>query len=85
MEVKTASGGRVEIRPEIGVGVVHLARGDDAVEDILHDAQRMAEAARGMRSRAAMLDPTTGDVVPVEEANLGPRRHGHSRLVPHAL
>lgn len=85
MDVKTASGGRIEIRPEIGVGVVHLARSDDAVEDILHDAQRMAEAARGMRSRAAILDPDTGEVVPVEEANLGPRRHGHSRLVPHAL
>jgi hypothetical protein len=34
-----------------------------------------------MRSRAAILDPRTGEVVPVEEANLGPRRHGH---VPHA-
>jgi len=48
------------------------------VEDILHDAQRMAEAARGMRSRAAILDSATGEVVPVEEANLGPRRQRHA-------
>jgi hypothetical protein len=45
----------------------------------------MAETARGMRSRAAMLDPASGEVVPVEQANLGPRRHGHRQLVPHAL
>ncbi|MDP3760803.1 MAG: diguanylate cyclase [Ramlibacter sp.] len=84
MEVTTANG-RVEVRVEIGVGVVHLSRGSAPVEDILHDAQRMAEAARGMRSRAAMLDPATGEVVAVEHANLGPRRHGNPRLVPHAL
>jgi len=84
MEVMTANG-RVEVRVEIGVGVVHLSRGSAPVEDILHDAQRMAEAARGMRSRAAMLDPATGEVVAVEHANLGPRRHGNPRLVPHAL
>ena len=32
-----------------------------------------------------MLDPHSGEVVPVEKANLGPRRHGHAHLVPHAL
>jgi GGDEF domain-containing protein len=85
MEVTGPSGQRVEIRADIGVGVVHLSRDPDAVEDILHDAQRMAEAARGMRSRAAILDPATGEVVPVEQANLGPRRHGNERMVPHAL
>jgi len=66
------------------VGVVHLTSEPADVEDILHDAQRMAEAARGMRSRAAMLDPHTGELVPVEHANLGPRRHGHPGMVPHA-
>jgi len=85
MKVMSASGQRIEIKADIGVGVVHLSRGPANVEDILHDAQRMAEAARGMRSRAAILDPATGAVVPVEQANLGPRRHGHSHLVPHAL
>jgi GGDEF domain-containing protein len=85
MEVMTASGERIEIRADVGVGVVHLSSGPAAVEDILHDAQRMAEAARGMRSRAAILDPGTGEVVPVEQANLGPRRHGHPTMVPHAV
>jgi hypothetical protein len=84
MEVMTANG-RLEIKVDIGVGVVHLSRGAAPVEDILHDAQRMAEAARGMRSRAAMLDPSTGEVVAVEHANLGPRRHGNPHLVPHAI
>jgi hypothetical protein len=85
IEVMTASGQRIELKADVGVGVVHLAQGPAAVEDILHDAQRMAEAARGMRSRAAILDPYSGEVVPVEHANLGPRRHGHAHLVPHAL
>jgi GGDEF domain-containing protein len=85
MQVATASGHNMEIKVDIGVGVVHLSQGSAAVEDILHDAQRMAEAARGMRSRAAILDPESGEVVPVEQANLGPRRHGHARLVPHAF
>ena len=85
MEITGASGGRIEITPDIGVGVVHLSRGPAAVEDILHDAQRMAEAARGMRSRAAILDPASGEVVPVEQANLGPRKRGHARPVAPAL
>lgn len=85
MEVAGKSGERIKITADIGVGVVHLSRAHADVEDILHDAQRMAEAARAMRSRAAILDPSTGEVVPVEQANLGPRRHGNARLVPHAL
>ena len=85
IEVRGRDGMPVEIRPDVGVGVVHLAPGHAPVEDILHDAQRIAEAARAMRSRAATLDPLTEEVVPVEEANLGPRRHGHANLVPHAV
>lgn len=84
IEVNAPGGRRIEVRPDIGVGVVHLTPGAAPVEDILHDAQRMAEAARAMRSRAAIYDTTTGEVVPVEEAQLGPRRHGHPSLVPHA-
>ena len=85
IEVTALSGERVEVRIDLGVGVVHLTGGPEPVEDILHDAQRMAEAARAMPSRAAMLDPATGEVVAVEQANLGPRRHGHAHMVPHAL
>lgn len=80
MEVMTATGERLEIRADIGVGVVHLSRAPAAVEDILHEAQRMAQAARAMRSRAAILDPATGRIIPVEQADLGPRRGAHARL-----
>src|SRR6185369_823940 len=84
MNVISGTGERIEIRADVGVGVVHLSRRHADVEDILHDAQRMAEAARVMRSRAAILDPSTGEVVPVEQANLGPRRRAHARLVSQA-
>lgn len=84
MQVMTATGERIEIKADIGVGVVHLSRGSAAVEDILHEAQRMAQAARGMRSRAAIFDPATGHIIPVEQADLGPRRGGHARLAARA-
>lgn len=80
MQVMTATGERIEIKADVGVGVVHLSRSTSAVEDILHEAQRMAQAARGMRSRAAILDPATGRIIPVEQADLGPRRAVHSQL-----
>jgi GGDEF domain-containing protein len=83
MEVMTAAGQRIELTADVGVGVVHLSRAPAAVEDILDEAQRMAQAARGMRSRAAIFDPSSGEVVPVEQANLGPRRHGYRQWVPH--
>jgi GGDEF domain-containing protein len=80
IEVTNAAGDRIQIKVDAGVGVVHLAAGAAAVEDILHDAQRMAEAARSMVSRAAILDPASG-----EHATLGLRRRGHAHLFPHAL
>jgi GGDEF domain-containing protein len=80
MHVMTASGERIEIKADVGVGVVHLSRGTSAVEDILHEAQAMARAARDMRSRAAILDPASGRIIPVEQADLGPRRAVHARL-----
>jgi GGDEF domain-containing protein len=85
IEVTGLDGRRIQVRADVGVGVVHLSARQAPVEDILHDAQRMAEAAREMPSRAATMDLLTGEVVPVEEANLGPRRHGHASLVPHAV
>lgn len=66
-------GARMQIQLELGVGLVHLPPGRVEVEDILDAAQRMATAARGMRSRAAILDPASGAVLPVEEAGLQPR------------
>ncbi|MES2938421.1 MAG: diguanylate cyclase [Pseudomonadota bacterium] len=89
IEVTGLDGRRLELRADIGVGVVHLSSAQKPVEDILHDAQRMAEAARRMRSRAATMNPGTREVVPIEEANLGPSRqrhpHPHPNLVPHAV
>ncbi|MDP3618334.1 MAG: diguanylate cyclase [Ramlibacter sp.] len=81
IELSSLAGERIRVRVDIGVGVVHLSGGPEPVEDLLHDAQRMAEAARQVPSRAAMLDPTTGEVVAVEQANLGPRRHRHAHRV----
>jgi GGDEF domain-containing protein len=74
MEIGSSDGQRLEIHPDIGVGIVHLTPQEAHLDDVLHDAERMAEAARGMPSRTAMLDPATGTVVPVEQAQLAVRR-----------
>jgi hypothetical protein len=85
LRVTGADGNAIDVQPDIGVGVVHLhSSSANALEDILDDAQRMAEAARTMRSRAAIMDPSTGKVMPVEQAHLGPRRHGHAGRARHA-
>lgn len=70
MEIGTAGGKRIEIHPDIGVGIVHLTGLRTDLDDVLYDAERMAEAARRMPSRTAMLDPATGAVVAVEDAHL---------------
>ncbi len=79
MEITAANGNRIAVKVDVGVGVVHLSHRRVPVEDILHDAQCMALAGRKMRSRAAMLDPASKEVVAVEEAQLGwhRRRHAH--------
>lgn len=79
MELTSSSGDRVEVRADVGVGVVHLLPGSAPVEDVLHDAQRMAEAARAMPSRAAIRNPATGEAVPVEQADLGRRWRARAR------
>lgn len=71
VEVTGRGGEPMRVRLEIGVGVVHLASGRAEVEDVLDDAQRLAEAARGMGSRVAIAD-AGGLPVPVEEAQLDP-------------
>ncbi len=81
MHVNGAEGNAVQVRLDIGVGVVHLGKETTEVEDLLHDAQQLAEAARTMQSRAATRDPVTGEIVPVEHARLGKtaRHHHHGR------
>jgi GGDEF domain-containing protein len=71
MEVLSISGVRIRVTPDIAVGIVHLSAADKDVDQLLHEAQSVAEAARGMRSRAALLDPETHAAVPVEHAELG--------------
>lgn len=74
IQVTGHAGDPVSIQADVGVGVVHLPATHVEVEDALDAAQRMAEAARGMRSRAAMLDPASGTVVALEQVRFGARR-----------
>jgi hypothetical protein len=71
VEVTGRDGEPVRVRLEIGVGIVHLSPRHPEVEDVLDDAQRLAQAARQMRSRAAMADPATGEPLAVEEVPFG--------------
>jgi hypothetical protein len=64
----------VLVQPDIGVGCGPLPPGPVEVEDVLHSAERLAtERARCARG-AAMRDPVSAAVVPVEHATLAPRR-----------
>lgn len=63
-------GDPVQVSADIGVGVVLLGARAEEVEDLLDEVQRLAEAARQMRSRAATREPASGLVLPVEEAQL---------------
>lgn len=75
LPVTLRSGDRSELTLDIGVGVVHLSRPPDAVEDILAEAQRMALAARSMRFRAAVADRRSGQPVAIEQVQLAANRH----------
>ena len=73
MEVTSLGGERISITSDIAVGIVYMSSSGKDVDQLLHEVQRVAEAARGMRSRAALLDPQTGLAVPVESADLADR------------
>jgi GGDEF domain-containing protein len=81
IEVTTRSGEAAELHVEAGVGVVHLSRRAAAVEDILADAERMAQAARAMPSRTAIRDPLTGQTVALEHASLDRRGRRNPNLL----
>ena len=70
------SGDRVEITPDVSVGVVHLSRPAAPVEDVLAEAQRMAMAARETRFRVAVRDIRTGQPIAIEDAQFGARARG---------
>ncbi len=68
--VTSLAGERIKITPDIGVGMLHLSSRGEDVDQLLHEVQRVAVAARAIRSRAALLDQATGQAVPVESADL---------------
>jgi len=84
MDVTSSDGSRVQVRLDIGVGVLRLAREAEDVEDLLADAQHLAEAAREMASRAATRI-ATGEVVPIENAEIDGRKARAGRLGWRAL
>jgi GGDEF domain-containing protein len=71
VEVTGRNGEPVRVRVDYGVGVLHLPVQHAEAEDVLDDVQRLAVAARGLRSRAATLDAASGAPVPLEEATFG--------------
>lgn len=73
VEVSGRDGEPLQVRVELGVGVVQLQPGQGEAEDVLDTAQRLAIAARGMASRAAITDPLTGQPAAVEQARIEPR------------
>ncbi len=70
LEVTSLAGERMKITPDIAVGVVHLSSRAEDVDQLLHEVQKVAVAARRMRSRAALLEQDTGLAIPVENADL---------------
>jgi GGDEF domain-containing protein len=85
MNVTASDGSQVQLRLDVGVGVLRLSRDAEDVEDLLADAQHLAEAARTMASRAATRDPVTGEPVAVEDAHFDKRKPRGGRLGWRAL
>ncbi|MEO8020626.1 diguanylate cyclase [Polaromonas sp.] len=83
LEVVSLSGERIKVSADIAVGMVHLSGGGKDVDQLLHEAEDMAKAARGMRSRAALLDEFNRQAVPVENAELGSSWHAMRPARPH--
>lgn len=75
LEVTSLSGERIKVSADIGVGLVHLSGAGKDVDQLLHEVQDVATAARAMRSRAALLDEISRQAVPVENAELGASWH----------
>ncbi|MHB1121580.1 MAG: diguanylate cyclase domain-containing protein [Ramlibacter sp.] len=80
LPVTLRCGDRSDLTLDVGVGVVHLSRPPDAVEDILAEAQRMALAARSMRFRAAIADQRSGQPVAIEQVQLAANRRRHAAV-----
>ena len=73
VELTSLSGERLLVSADVGVGIIHISNASRNVDDLVHDAQELAKAARYMPSRAALFDPVSRLPVPVESAELGLR------------
>ena len=73
VELTSLSGERILVRADIGVGIIHVSEGGQSVDELVHEAQTVATAARSLPSRAALLDPLTRLPVAAESADLGSR------------
>ena len=71
VELTSLSGEQILVRADIGVGIIHVAEGAKNVDELVHEAQAVATAARSLPSRAALLDPLTRLPVAAESADLG--------------
>lgn len=80
LPVTLRCGDRSDLTLDVGVGVVHLSRPADPVEDILAEAQRMALAARSMRFRTAIADRRSGQPVAIEQLQLAANRRRHAAV-----
>lgn len=73
VELTSLSGERILVRADIGVGIIYVSGGGQSVDELVHEAQTVATAARSLPSRAALLDPLTRLPVAAESADLGSR------------
>ena len=71
LAVMSLAGERIMVTADIAVGIVHLSGVNKDVDQLLHEVQSVAEAARTMRSRAALLDPQSRRAISLEKAELG--------------
>ena len=83
LEVTALNGERIQLCADIGVGMVHLSGAGKDVDQLLHEAQDVALAARAMRSRAALLDEPSRQAVAVENAKLGASWYAMRSAAPH--
>lgn len=75
LEVTALNGERISLSADVGIGLVHLSGAGKDLDELLHEVQAVAAAARDMRSRAALLDEISHLAVPVENAELGTSWH----------
>jgi GGDEF domain-containing protein len=84
VEVNGHDGQRIELRADIGVGVVHLTSEPATWKTSCTTPSAWPKPRAACARAQPCWTPKRASWCPVEHANLGPRRHGHPGLVPHA-